>query len=58
MGVLSRMREDIQSIFDRDPAARTTLEVVLLYPGLHAIWAYRARTLALGASAASCSAAS
>ena len=42
MGVLSRMREDIQSIFDRDPAARSTLEVVLLYPGLHAIWAYRA----------------
>ncbi len=41
MGVLSRMREDIQSIFDRDPAARSTLEVVLLYPGLHAIWAYR-----------------
>ena len=41
MGVVSRMREDIQSIFDRDPAARSTLEVVLLYPGLHAIWAYR-----------------
>ncbi len=41
MGVLSRMKEDIQSIFDRDPAARTTIEVVLLYPGLHAIWAYR-----------------
>src|SRR3984893_14868123 len=41
MGVLSRMREDIQSVFDRDPAARTSIEVVLLYPGLHAIWAYR-----------------
>ena len=41
MGVLSRMREDIQSIFDRDPAARTSLEVVLLYSGLHAIWTYR-----------------
>src|SRR5258708_137513 len=41
MDVLSRMKEDIQSIFDRDPAARSTLEVVLLYPGLHAIWAYR-----------------
>ena len=41
MGVVSRMREDIQSVFDRDPAARTTLEVVLVYPGLHAIWAYR-----------------
>ena len=38
MSVLSRMREDIQAVFDRDPAARTTLEVVLAYPGLHAIW--------------------
>jgi serine O-acetyltransferase len=41
MGAISRMREDIQSVFDRDPAARTALEVALLYPGLHAIWAYR-----------------
>jgi serine O-acetyltransferase len=41
MGVISRMKEDVQSVFDRDPAARTPLEVVLLYPGLHAIWAYR-----------------
>ena len=42
MGVISRMREDIQAVFDRDPAARTSLEVVLAYPGLHAIWMYRA----------------
>ena len=35
------MREDIQAVFDRDPAARTMLEVVLAYPGLHAIWIYR-----------------
>jgi serine O-acetyltransferase len=35
------MREDIQAVFERDPAARTTLEVVLAYPGLHAIWMYR-----------------
>jgi serine O-acetyltransferase len=41
MSVLHRMREDITAVFDRDPAARTTLEVVLAYPGLHAIWAYR-----------------
>jgi serine O-acetyltransferase len=41
MGVISAMREHVQSVFDRDPAARNTLEVVLLYPGLHAIWAYR-----------------
>lgn len=38
MSALSRMREDIQAVFDRDPAARTALEVVLAYPGLHAIW--------------------
>jgi serine O-acetyltransferase len=38
MGVISRVREDIQAVFDRDPAARTGLEVALAYPGLHAIW--------------------
>jgi serine O-acetyltransferase len=42
IGVISRMREDIQAVFDRDPAARTVLEVTLAYPGLHAIWMYRA----------------
>jgi serine O-acetyltransferase len=35
------MREDIQAIFERDPAARSTLEVILTYSGLHAIWAHR-----------------
>ena len=30
------IREDIKSVFDRDPAARTTFEVVTCYPGLHA----------------------
>jgi len=35
------MREDIQSVYDRDPAARNTLEILLSYPGLHAIWGYR-----------------
>jgi serine O-acetyltransferase len=35
------MKEDIQSVFDRDPAARSTLEIMLTYPGLHSIWAYR-----------------
>jgi serine O-acetyltransferase len=35
------MKEDIQSVYDRDPAARSTLEIVLSYPGLHAIWGYR-----------------
>jgi serine O-acetyltransferase len=41
MRVIDRIREDIQAVFDRDPAARTTIEVVLSYPGLHAIWFYR-----------------
>ncbi len=41
MSVQSRIREDIQAVFDHDPAARTALEVVLTYPGLHAIWMYR-----------------
>ena len=36
-----QIREDIRAVFDRDPAARNTLEVVLCYPGLHAIWAHR-----------------
>jgi serine O-acetyltransferase len=36
-----RMREDIQSVFDRDPAARSVFEVVATYSGLHALWLYR-----------------
>jgi len=41
VGVLSRIREDISSAKLRDPAARGGLEIALLYPGLHAVWAYR-----------------
>jgi serine O-acetyltransferase len=41
MAVMSTLREDIDAVFQHDPAARTTLEVVLAYPGLHAIWFYR-----------------
>jgi serine O-acetyltransferase len=36
-----RLQEDIRSVFERDPAARSTLEVLLCYPGLHAIWRHR-----------------
>ena len=36
--MLSRLRSDIQCILDRDPAARSTWEVITCYPGLHAIW--------------------
>ncbi|MBF6569936.1 MAG: serine O-acetyltransferase [Candidatus Binataceae bacterium] len=41
MGLLSRLREDIETAFRFDPAARSALEVVLTYPGLHAIWQHR-----------------
>jgi serine O-acetyltransferase len=41
MSMIERMREDIRAVFDHDPAARTTLEVILTYPGLHAIWLHR-----------------
>jgi serine O-acetyltransferase len=39
--MFARIREDIASVFDRDPAARSTWEVLTCYPGLHAIWAHR-----------------
>ena len=35
------MKEDIKAVFAGDPAARTTLEVVLCYPGLHAVWCHK-----------------
>ncbi len=35
------IKEDIYSVFDRDPAARSALEVMFCYPGLHAVWFYR-----------------
>lgn len=35
------LKEDIQVIFERDPAAKSVLEVVLCYPGLHAIILHR-----------------
>lgn len=38
---LATFRTDIQSIYERDPAARSTLEILLCYPGLHALWGYR-----------------
>ncbi len=39
--MFERIREDIQMVFARDPAARSTLEVILCSPGLHAIWLHR-----------------
>lgn len=39
--MFSRLREDIKVIFERDPAAKSVLEVLLTYPGLHAVWMHR-----------------
>lgn len=38
---ISKVKEDIKVIYDNDPAAKNLLEVILCYPGLHAIVAYR-----------------
>ena len=49
------VREDIRAVFDRDPAARSTIEVLTCYPGFHALqfhrmanwlWTHRLRLLA------------
>ena len=49
-GMFKLLREDIASVFDRDPAARSTFEVLTCYPDLHAValhrvshWLWRAR---------------
>jgi serine O-acetyltransferase len=39
--LFTTFKNDIHAVFDRDPAARSTLEVILTYPGLHAVWSYR-----------------
>ncbi|MFZ7104387.1 MAG: serine O-acetyltransferase [Peptococcaceae bacterium] len=39
--MFKRIKEDIQVVFERDPAAKSVLEVIINYPGLHAIWFYR-----------------
>ena len=39
--MFTRLRSDIQCILDRDPAARSTWEVLTLYPGLHALMLHR-----------------
>ncbi len=41
MSFFSCMREDIDAVLDRDPAAKSRFEVVLLYSGLHALWIHR-----------------
>ncbi|HSO27663.1 MAG TPA: serine O-acetyltransferase, partial [Anaerolineales bacterium] len=39
--MLTTIRADIQSVFERDPAARSMLEVLFNYSGLHAVWGHR-----------------
>jgi serine O-acetyltransferase len=41
MSLFARIREDIDSVLERDPAARSRLEVFLCYPGLWAVWIHR-----------------
>ena len=41
MSLFDRVRDDIDSVMERDPAARTRLEVMLCYPGLWAVWLHR-----------------
>jgi serine O-acetyltransferase len=36
-----RLKEDVRTIKDRDPAAKNVVEIFLCYPGLHAIWLHR-----------------
>ena len=39
--MFSRIKEDIQSVFDRDPAARNTFEILTAYPGIQAVLIHR-----------------
>ncbi len=41
MNLLSQLKEDIAVVFDRDPAARSTFEVITTYPGFHAMVIHR-----------------
>ena len=38
---LRTFREDIRTVFTKDPAARNVIEVIFCYPGLHALWSHR-----------------
>ncbi|WP_077623943.1 serine O-acetyltransferase [Sediminibacillus massiliensis] len=41
MGFFKMLKQDISVVFDQDPAARTYIEVILTYSGLHAVWSHR-----------------
>lgn len=40
-GYFAMIRRDVKSALERDPAARSSFEILLLYPGLHAVWIHR-----------------
>ncbi|HEU4962508.1 MAG TPA: serine O-acetyltransferase [Bacilli bacterium] len=39
--MFKKMREDIEAVFERDPAARSAFEIIMTYSGVHAIWMHR-----------------
>lgn len=39
--MFKRFKEDLDVVFEQDPAARSYLEVILTYSGLHSIWSHR-----------------
>ncbi|MCX6999927.1 MAG: serine O-acetyltransferase, partial [Candidatus Sumerlaeota bacterium] len=39
--MFNTIKEDIRTVFEKDPAARDWFEVLTCYPGLHAIWMHR-----------------
>ncbi len=39
--MFKKIKRDIDTVFKKDPAAKTIMEVILCYPGLHALWFYR-----------------
>jgi len=41
VGIFKRMKEDMDVVFEQDPAARTYMEIFLTYSGLHAVWNHR-----------------
>ncbi|MBT0960506.1 serine O-acetyltransferase [Denitromonas iodatirespirans] len=41
VGLWATLREDLACVFERDPAARSTVEVLVTYPGVHAVLAHR-----------------
>jgi len=41
MSIIKYIKEDIETVFKKDPAAKSVIEIIFCYPGLHAIWLHR-----------------